>query len=210
MTKEVFSECMVILQGVFGSIESERSKGLFVALIDMSDKDIKLATKRIIKVFRPTSTVPFPVPSDFYDAAGKSAKNTAHELMGLIQDAVFSVGSYRSVDFGSPELHGVIQRFGGWPTICQWGQREWDINEGRFLAALEHALSCEDKGAQYLVGIAEAQNGNGKFSGLCYVSRNESGKIMIKDGLHPSTKLFNNTESQRLISKLADKFSVTK
>ena len=201
---------MVVLQGVFGSVGPERTKGLFVALGDMQDDDMALATKRLIKTFRPTSSVPFPVPADFYDAAGKSTKHYAQELMGLIQDAVFSVGSYRSVDFGSAEMHGVIQRFGGWPTICQWGQREWDINEGRFLSALEHAIECGDRGPEYLAGIAEAHNGNRRYAGLCHIGRAKDGHVPIKSGLHPSTKFLPRSAELKIADELVDRFDMKK
>lgn len=209
-TQKVFAECLALLQGMFGAVAEAKMSSLAFALKDFDDEKMKIATSKLITSFRPTSTVPFPVPADFIEAAGVSAEQEAKELMGLIQEAVFSVGSYRSVDFGSPELHGVIQRFGGWPAICQWDKKDWSINEGRFLTCLEHAIDNCDRGPEYLRGIAEANNGDPKYAGLCHVGRATDGKVLIKNGLHPNTKFLPRSNELRFVDNIADKFDMNK
>lgn len=210
MTNELFTQCIGLLQAQFGKMPDERVRGLYVALDDLTDEQFKMAVKKIIRSFSPTSARPFPVPADFIEAAGISAEQEAKELMGLIQEAVFSVGSYRSVDFGSPELHGVIQRFGGWPAICQWDKKDWSINEGRFLTCLEHAIDNCDRGPEYLRGIAEANNGDLKYAGLCHIGRAMDGKVLIKNGLHPNTKFLPRSNELRFVDNIADKFDMNK
>lgn len=210
MTLETFTSCMSILQGIFGQLEDTKVKIYHTVLSHMPDADFEIATKRLIKTFKPTSTVQFPVPANFSEAVGDTPTIKAQEYLSRLQKAVYSVGSYRSVDFGSPALHSVIDRFGGWGLICQWGQKEWDINESRFLKALEVAIEYGDVGPAYLKGTIEATNGNLKYAQLTHVCRDINGKIFLGSGLHPQTKLIEQKEDNSanvLISDIANKMS---
>jgi hypothetical protein len=188
MTKETYCENMGLLQTVFSAISEEKFKTYWFTLKDFEDGQMKTATERLVKTFRPTSTVPFPCPSDFIEAAGISAKTTAQEMMGLIQQAIYSVGSYRSVDFGSPAVHAAIERFGGWDKICNWNKNDWNINEGRFLKTLESAIEFNSNGPAYLKGTFEAHNQNQTYADMKCIIKNQAGEIMVISGRHPNSK----------------------
>lgn len=211
MNSNVFTKCMIALQGVFGKIDDSKTKLYFSVLSSMSDSDFESATKKLITTFKPTSTVPFPVPAHFMDASGNTATTKAQDYMALLQKAIYSVGSYRSVDFGCPELHGVIERYGGWVEICKWTQKEWDINENRFTRALEIALEHNDKGSDYLRGIVETENSNQKYSQLTHVKRSKNGEIFIARGKHPDTVIrqIKNVEANNgVFCKLVEKMDI--
>lgn len=211
MDKATFSENIALLQSVFGSIAEEKTKALWIVLSGLKDFSMETATKRLILNFKPSASVPFPVPSDFVEAAGIGTHSKAQELLGLLQPAIFSVGPYRSIDFGSKAMHSVLLRFGGWVTVCGWNQEQWSINEGRLLKALEHALEYGEEGPDYMAGISEANNGSDKFSGLCHIKRNDKGKIYIGNGLNPNTLLSDNRSvplENKIVLQLVDKFKM--
>lgn len=79
MTDRVYTECMASLQAVFGAISKERFMALRNAMADISDGEFKHATIRVIKSFSPTSSKPFPVPVDFYQA-GEYADEYGHAI----------------------------------------------------------------------------------------------------------------------------------
>ena len=155
MTQKVFHECVTLLQATFGKADDMRIKALFMALEDeFDDAPLRSATARILKTFRPTSQVPFPVPADFIGRP--QAK--ADQYIAAIAKAVSKFGAYASIDFGSDAVHETIQRFGGWQAICHWTQSDWNINEGRFKAALESALEWNDRPSAYhLSGIPQVR-----------------------------------------------------
>ena len=70
---------MAAMQSVFGSIAQERFAALYNAMKEISDREFKAATGRIIKTFSPTSSKPFPVPADFYQA-GEYADEYGHAI----------------------------------------------------------------------------------------------------------------------------------
>jgi len=79
MTEKTYTECMAAMQSVFGSIAQERFAALYNAMKEISDREFKAATGRIIKTFSPTSSKPFPVPADFYQA-GEYADEYGHAI----------------------------------------------------------------------------------------------------------------------------------
>ncbi len=160
MNKKIFVDCIAFLQGSFGAISEERFKSLNFALQGFSDDQLKAATKEILMTFRPTSSNPFPVPADFMAAIGADAKTKAEKAFCKIVKAISTVGAYRSVDFGDSEIHSTISRFGGWVMLCTWTQEDWNINEGRFKAALESAYQCKtNETITHVCGIFERTNG---------------------------------------------------
>lgn len=180
MTIETFTKCTSVLQGLFGQIDDNKLKLYYSVLSHISDSDFETATKRLINTFKPTATVSFPVPSDFLAGAGMGATEQAQKLMGLVTYAVKTIGSYKSVDFGSPALHSVIMRYGGWPAICAWGQTTWDVNEGRFLKAIEYAIEYGENGGDHVAGIAEKTNDSIQYSGLTKIGRDNLGRVKIQ------------------------------
>lgn len=181
MTKEKFTLCIGVLQELFGTIDSAKNKALYLALFDMTDSDMERAVKTLTKTFSPTAAKPFPLPVDFLEAVGKTVSQQAQYYLSLVQPAIFSVGRYRSVDFGCPALHSVINRYGGWVALCDWTQEEWNINEQRLLNALEAALISGDDGGTHLAGIIESTNGKITRPGELQQVKRINGKIRYVD-----------------------------
>jgi hypothetical protein len=206
MKKEIFAECIGFLQAQFGKADDDRVKGLYMALKNLTDEQMRDATKRILKGFAPTSACPFPVPSHFITASGSGPKTKAQNLMAMLSAAVHKVGAYRSVDFGSPTLHAVIKRFGGWPAICRWGQDEWNINEGRFLAALENAVDYDENGGDHLAGIYELQNGN--VTELMRLGYDEQNRIIAVPGKPAIEDKTPSREVTEAIAQLTEKMGM--
>ena len=159
MTMEIFSKCYGFLQATFGKQKPELLKAHAEILKDLDDETLLRATKGILKNFTPTAACTFPAPAHFFEYSGNDNSSNAQELIGMVRKSVRTCGAYMSMDFGSPALHSVIDRWGGWEKICDWGQEEWDINEGRFRVALESAINSGDIGPERLKGIHEKENG---------------------------------------------------
>lgn len=203
MTQKTFHECVTMLQATFGKAEDLRIKGLWMILEnEMDDAEFKAATTRIMKTFRPTSQVPFPVPADFI---GK-AEAKADQYIAAIAKAVSKFGAYASVDFGSDAVHETIDRFGGWQAICHWGQKEWAINEGRFKTALESALEWNDRPSTYhLCGIVEQTNGDLKHARFYRISIDHKGGAIAtsdKPKLIESEIKSHENENKKLVNNL--------
>lgn len=154
-----FGKIMGLLQRQFGEIKKERMPDYFDALEFLTNEQFEKAAKNLIFEFVPTAACLFPVPAQIIKAASLDRQSTTQELIDMLRKTIRAVGGWRSVDFGNLALHSVIDRWGGWDTICDWGQEEWDINEGRFKIALECAIKNDDRGPEYLPGIHEKENG---------------------------------------------------
>jgi hypothetical protein len=185
LDKNLFVAITGLMQSHFGKQTDEKILALWDSVKFIPDREFKSGCERILKSFHPTSACGFPVPADFFEACGWDSGRRAKDLMDLLSEAVHSVGIYKSVDFGSPELHAAIMRFGGWRAICNWTQDDWNINEGRFMTVLKSALDFGDKGPDHLSGIFEETNGD-ILGDLKYIMRKEDGGIRIGIGPHPN------------------------
>lgn len=159
MNSEIFIKCLGMLQGAFGAIDENRVKALKFALEDFTDNDLMFATKNILKTFKPTGANPFPVPAQFFSAIGADSEAKAEKAIAMINEATGRFGAYYSLDFGYPEIHSVINRFGGWVLMCAWTKEDWSINEGRLKVALKTAFEFGvGETINHVAGIFERTN----------------------------------------------------
>lgn len=63
-------------------------------------------------------------------------------------------------------LHSVIERIGGWPALCTWSDKDWNINEGRLIESYEAALLFKEFGSKYLLGLSEMENNKNGFKNI--------------------------------------------
>lgn len=159
MNKETFLKSLVAMQAYYGhQLKSEVIEMYWNRLKLLNYDDLKLAMQNIQDNFVPTSQVPFPLIPHFLEACNRTGKNKAQEALTKTCKAVRDVGPYQTVDFGDKALHATIDRFGGWVELCQWTQKDWNINEGRFLAAYEAQSTNPEMGPEKLPGVFEREN----------------------------------------------------
>jgi hypothetical protein len=159
MNRETFFTAFLTLQTYFGKqLTDPIIEVYWNVLKKYSDEVFARGIESLINNFHPTSTVPFPLLSDFASAMGISGENRAHAAVSAIKRAAEIAGAWRSVDFGDPALHATINRFGGWPEIANWANRgKWEFQEKNFMRAYEAAIECRES-ADYLVGHFELDN----------------------------------------------------
>lgn len=105
--------------------------------------------------FRPSAQVPFPLVSDLLESCGQTGEMRARNIIAHVREAVWKYGRTRSIDFGDTTLHAVIDRYGGWPSICDWGDDDWKMKETAFVNAYMSAQACGEVGSCRLVGTSE-------------------------------------------------------
>lgn len=166
MKKENFLSAFVSLQKYFGkSLEDSVINLYWMVLKKLSDEQFEKSVENIINTFHPTSTVPFPLVSDFVCSLGISGENRAQSAVLAIKKASESFGAYKTVDFGDNALHAVINRFGGWPEISHWSnQGKWEFQEKNFMKAYIAAFECGEKSPP-CQGLFELENSNKDQSG---------------------------------------------
>ena len=178
MDRKTFSEEMVKIQMAFGDVKEEKFKFYFELLREqISNEQMIKATKNLCAEFVPTAANQFPAPAHIISAAGLSSVNSAQDYITMVRHTARKVGGWKSIDFGSPALHSVIERWGGWEAISAWGQDEWDINEGRFKTVLEMALKNGDIGPDHVRGTHEKENGYLEEKHLVKIQKH-GGKIL--------------------------------
>jgi hypothetical protein len=158
MNNQLFKTGIAILTKIYGYQMDDQVLTLYWdCLKTLSDDDFTRVQANIVKTFIPSSQVPFPLPAHFLSAAGISGQNRSKAAITAIIKAS-SLGPYKSVSFGDPILHGVIERFGGWPDVCCWDSQKWQFNEKNFIQCYEAAIASGDRGPDHLMGLTEFNN----------------------------------------------------
>lgn len=167
MTEESFKIQLAYLQKIYGAIDDDVYRNYWEILKKYSDNEFSGMITNIIKTFVPTSSVKFPLIPHFLKAIGVDNETICQLAISTVKKSIRTVGNWRSVSFGDTALHETIERFGGWIKICDWGDKEWSINEGRFLKSYEsERMSILESGPDHLKGICEIHNSENehKFS----------------------------------------------
>jgi Domain of unknown function (DUF6475) len=154
-----FLASIIMMQEYFGKKLSDQVIDLYWSnLKRISVEQFKAALENIMSTFHPSSTVPFPLVSDFMESLGLSGESRAHAAIVAVKNAAEKIGSYSSVDFGDPALHAVINRFGGWPEIANWANHgKWEFQEKNFMRAYIAAYESGEK-AGPVMGHFEIDN----------------------------------------------------
>lgn len=160
MTKELFVGSMLYLQEMYGRMVTDIVlKQYWERLKNMSDEEWKKAVENLIDTFVPTATVPFPLVPHILQACGADRNTRGVIAVAKVKQAIARYGKYESVDLGDNTLHGVIVAFGGWPAICEWTQKDWDINHQRFIDMYESAVTTGGMERTKLAGLHDMNNG---------------------------------------------------
>ena len=149
------------LQAFFGiEIPKDRLKAYLKELARLTPEQVDMAVKWLRQTWRPSGPNPYPPICDILSACGQSPDGGAMFDIAAITEMVHSAGAHRSVSFCDPALHHTINAFGGWPAICRWGQKEWDVNMGRMTEVYKEAKRRKVDGGNRVYGIHEREGGN--------------------------------------------------
>ena len=124
----------------------------------LDDETYLLGVKNALMEFIPTSAAPFPLVAHILRYCGEAGGTQATNAISKLKNAL-KHGPYQSVSFDDPALHFVVESNGGWPVLCAWSGKEWDVNEGRLLESYKSAKLGDLRGKDHLPGIAEKSNG---------------------------------------------------
>lgn len=159
MTRDRFFEAVGTMQAVFGhTLPLPTLEVYWQRFREEDDELFRLAARRLIDSFRPTAQVPFPLPSHILECMGLGGDAVARQALALVKHVIAAEGYYHSVSFGDRALHQVIRNYGGWMTVCNWTDKDWQINENRFLESYRAARQYGSDGPEYLPGCIEVDN----------------------------------------------------
>lgn len=122
--KKEFAQFMA---GMFAVYNKEVSQMLlrvwFEALRHYDLKSVKDALAR--HLLNPDNGQYLPKPADVVKLIGGTTIDTALEAWSAVDNAVRTVGTYRSVAFADPIIHKVIKDMGGWVAFGNKKEDEW-------------------------------------------------------------------------------------
>jgi len=128
-------------------------------LSSLTPEQFHAAVSRIKKGWKPTSANPFPAIYEFLSAVGEAPDDGGLTALAEVKKAVGPVGRNRSVSFCDPALHYAITAYGGWESICNWGQKDWSLNERKMLDTYNEARRMNRDGGNHLAGRDEKSYG---------------------------------------------------
>lgn len=143
------------LQAAFGALSNEQLVFYTSMLKDIPGDVFIRGVANLIKNYEYTS---FPKVGTIIKYCGLDAHSMAVKSIGIVKDAIISVGNYRSVDFNDRVLHAVIERFGGWTEVALWLESEWKFREKAFIESYESLAASGISGPEYLSGEHENYN----------------------------------------------------
>ena len=196
---------MAFLQKLWGELDHDVFKFYWTRFKLVDDEQFKNATSKLIDTFRPTSSEKFPSPSRFVELLGADEETCINLAIGAIKKAGSTQGPYQSVSFGDRALHAAIMRFGGWPSVSCWDDKEWKFREKSFIQTYKAEMHSK-MGPVKLMGLSEED-----YELKCFDMPEEK-RIAFKKSIE--TKTINWTGYQTLIEnknreilKIADETS---
>ena len=162
MVDEDKKEFAQFMGGMFAVYNKEVSPMLlriwFEALRQYDLKSVKDALAR--HLLNPDNGQFLPKPADVVKLIGGTTVDSALEAWSAVDNAVRTVGTYRSVAFADPIIHKVIQDMGGWVALGNKKEDEWAFVAKEFQTryrGIKTTGQPVDAPAQ-LTGIAAQQN----------------------------------------------------
>jgi len=155
--RKVIYECLGRLQEYFGKELKPEIQKMYIDRIEKLDLDkFKTAMVRIVDEYQPTATNPFPLIKDILEFCGESGQTKAINIIAVVKMACIKHGQYESVNFEDSALHSVIRRYGGWPEVVLWTERDWGFREKSFIEAYK-AAHAESHNISHLPGLIEIE-----------------------------------------------------
>ena len=157
--KKEFAQFMA---GMFAVYNKEVSQMLlriwFESLRQYDLKAVKDALAR--HLLNPDNGQFLPKPADVVKLIGGTTIDTALEAWSAVDNAVRTVGTYRSVAFADPIIHKVIQDMGGWVALGNKKEDEWPFVAKEFQTRYRGIKTTGQPvdALPQLTGIAAQQN----------------------------------------------------
>jgi hypothetical protein len=171
VNEKIFKEGISYLQVFYGKTLGKGVIGMYGDhLKHLPDEIFKIACKKVIKNFVPTSTVPFPLVPHFLKYCGEGEDDRAIAAISILKRAIRKVGPYHSIIFKDAALNYAVNAYGGWVAVCNWVDKDWDINEQRLINTYKVASIGGFKDICHLPGISEKEP-NGFFK-LHFIKKN--------------------------------------
>lgn len=203
MKWELFQKQIAYL-GIFynKNLDEDQARVYWRFLKHLSDEKFDFACKNIIQNFVPTSTVPFPLPPHFLQNCGEAGDTKSITAISILKRTIRKVGPYHSVLFKDAALNYAVNSFGGWIAVCNWNDKDWDINEQRLINTYKAALISGYNDVSHLSGIAEIEP-NGFFKlhyikkdGDTFMSKEYTAETLAIDLAKIQKKIANSTPKQ--------------
>ena len=176
----------------------------------MDEETFKTAVQEIIKSFVPTTQNPFPLVSHFMKYTGSDEQGSAIKAISTLKVYIRRVGRMESVNFNDGALHETVERFGGWPAVCNFSEQDWNINENRMIETYKIMATSPRSEITHLPGLAEKDNGhyriydvNPKTMQIAGYNRLIRGVLLETTGT--AKTLFEKKEDPKLIDSEAQK-----
>jgi hypothetical protein len=211
MTKEFFIMHFGLLLKYLGlKPENEKTTMYFEFLKHMDDDTFKTSVQEIIKSFVPTTQNPFPLVSHFMKYTGSDEQGSAIKAISTLKVYIRKVGRMESVNFNDNALHETVERFGGWPAVCNFSEQDWNINENRMIETYKVMATSPRSDVSHLAGLAEKDNGHYRVYDVNPKTMQISGYNRLMRGVLIETTgtakpLFDKKEAPKLIDSEAQK-----
>ncbi|MFA5298619.1 MAG: DUF6475 domain-containing protein [Lutibacter sp.] len=168
--------------------DNEKSALYWNFLKHMDDDTFKLSVQEIIKNFVPTVACPFPLVSHFLKYCGSDAQGEATKAISTLRAYARRIGRMDSVNFNDSALHETIIRFGGWVAICDFTDKDWNINEGRLMDVYKTMQQSFCADIHHLPGVSEKSNGGYRIYDVSKETMQITGHSRILSGALIETK----------------------
>lgn len=108
-----------------------------------------------------------PKPADVVRLIDGTSQDQGMQAWSRVDKSVRRIGPYQSVVFDDPIVHRVVDDMGGWVKLCNTRSEEdykfQGLEFARRYRACVIAGGVGDNYPHYLIGVTEAENGNGGF-----------------------------------------------
>ena len=160
-----FAKLMAVLAEVFegGTSPSKMKMEIyFQALKQYNINTLQQAIENIIK----TRVFPsFPKPGEIVQEIESVKADLALLAWTQVVTAIKRIGPWKSVRFGDPTIHAVIEFMGGWSATGDWLEDELKWKQKEF-ERLYMVMKNRGKAVKYLPGLCETQNEANGYPGL--------------------------------------------
>ena len=160
-----FAELMAVLAEVYDDGRPPnkiKTEIYFQALKQYDISTLQQAIEHIIK----TRVFPsFPKPGEIVQEIESAKGDLALLAWTQVVTAIKRIGPWKSVRFGDPTIHAVVEFMGGWPAAGDWRDDELKWKQKEF-ERLYGVMKIRGEAVKYLPGLFEISNEANGYPGL--------------------------------------------
>lgn len=147
-----------------------------------------------------------PKPADVVLMLGGSTLDSGLVAWSKFEQALHSIGPYRSVVFDDPIIHRVVEDMGGWTALARCSGKDWPFKQNEFVNRYR-SFRMRGETPAYppkLVGISEAENSVNGWAGD-ERAKKEAEPVLIGDSAAAVKVLAGGSTTARLeFNRLSD------